>query len=56
MRILLILYLTLFTSCSRIEVIEGNERDKIKVNAKVSDNCKVRMRLSKQGFQCKWVF
>ena len=53
---ILILSLTTPSGCSRIEVIEGNETDRIKVNGRVSESCRLRMRVSKQGLQCKWKF
>jgi len=50
-----ILFLLVFASaCAYVEVIEGTETEKIKVNAKVSDNCKMRVKVSEQKLSCKW--
>ena len=54
MKTAILLTLLLVAACSYVEVIEGTETEKIKVNAKVSDNCKMRVKVSEQKLSCKW--
>lgn len=54
MKILFLSTLLLVAACSYVEVTEGTEMEKIKINAKVSDNCKMRVKVSEQKLSCKW--
>lgn len=53
--ILLVTILSL-SGCSYIEVIEGNDKEKIKVNVLLSDNCKVSTKRRALRMKCKWRF
>ena len=49
-----LLLILLLTSCGHVEFIEGTATEKFKVNILMLDNCKIRLKFSKQGCQCKW--
>jgi hypothetical protein len=53
---IMILCLLVVLSCSRIHITKGTEREKPKIHANVSENCKVRVKVSRQGVKCKWRF
>lgn len=56
MRIFLIISLLLIVSCSRIRITEGTDTEKPKVDVSATKNCKLRVKISKQKWDCKWKF
>ena len=53
----LLLLATMFlSSCSHVEVIEGTDKERIKVNVLLSDECKIHSKRRALLVKCKWIF
>ena len=56
LKLMLLITVSSLSACSYIEVIEGSDKEKIKVNVLLSDNCKVSTKRRALRMKCKWRF